>query len=1116
MKRAVSILLSFCVLAVSFFTLLFQNATAVGETNRFEAADQWKLFANSSEYVNESGIPAAAWAKLTENTNGAYTYGGGEKSIQIYARAQKSVFSFSVQKNRDYELSFQYYSDTLNSAGTYIVSSAGVLLPDGSTAWGKDGFLSYVASSIAYTAKDGVFADKITTTQRTLTSESGKWHTISLPFHSGENETLSLVITSAVDKLYLDDITLVDMSAGDGTVFDSADNWKLFANSSQYVNESGTPAAAWAKLTENTDNAYTYGEGGTSLKMSAVAQRAACVFPVEKNTDYVLTYRYYSDTLNSAGTYMISNTGVVLPDGNVSGSQDGYLSFIGSNAAYTTSDGVYENRTANASRTACTTTGEWNTVTIGFRSGDQEQLVFTLLSAVNTLYLDDFRLEKKETEPTFSWDDATAWKLFANSSQYVNESGTPAAAWAKLTENTDNAYTYGEGGTSLKMSAVAQRAACVFPVEKNTDYVLTYRYYSDTLNSAGTYMISSTGVVLPDGNVSGTKDGYLSFIGSNSAYTTSDGIYEKRTSNAGRTACTTTGEWNTVTIGFRTGDQEQLVFTLLSAVNTLYLDDFQLEKGTYDPGNDKPSIGQPQKITVIDFDSDGEVYLAQADRMDIVTAAGYDGKTSKMLHLKGGEYTSATFLNYNTTTTDSDPLFTLPVKEDTVYNLSWRIKMSADGPQSDWFAFYTYYEGKFVNRGRVDAARKGEWLYYETVVITEPGQDRISFTFNAGKTTPESWIDDITLTERDERPFAGWGDEPQQQYTINFDDFVVPFDQSDRMKVEKAPAREGVSSNALHILGGEYSTATFLNYNKTTTDSDPVFTLPVRENTLYRWSVWMYVPKSVSRVSYFAFYVDYQTTRIVRANGMTKRDQWVKYETTFVTQPGQTKISMTFNGAKSTPEAWLDDFTLQEVPAGTLSSTTAGYCEEFYNVLQEAGMVSAACGANTQVLQIPVEPMQQYTFGITVKSAVSSSSRVFLSFDGETVMPGSDTSAPSPVISADGKTARCAFDFISDSAPFVYLVIQNDDGALQIETPQLFKTYSMSTLLPMGYEENPNGAFATPATVEELAVVGGKNDPASGNPETGAAPLWPTLLLFTTLAAAVGLLLCFRKDGARG
>ena len=278
----------------------------------------------------------------------------------------------------------------------------------------------------------------------------------------------------------------------------------------------------------------------------------------------------------------------------------------------------------------------------------------------------------------------------------------------------------------------------------------------------------------------------------------------------------------------------------------------------------------------------------------------------------------------------------------------------------------------------------------------------------------------------------------------------------------------------------------------------------------------MYVPKSVSRVSSFAFYVDYQTTRIVRANGMTERDQWVKYETTFVTQPGQTKISMTFNGAKSTPEAWLDDFTLQEVPAGTLSSTTAGYCEEFYNVLQEAGMVSAACGANTQVLQIPVEPMQQYTFGITVKSAVSSSSRVFLSFDGATVMPGSDTSAPSPVISADGKTARCAFDFISDSTPFVYLVIQNDDGALQIETPQLFKTYSMSTLLPMGYEENPNGAFATPATVEELAVVGGKNDPGSGNPETGAAPLWPTVLLFTTLAAAVGLLLCFRKDGARG
>ena len=152
--------------------MLFVPASAVTQESDFEASANWTLYATNSTYFNENGTPAASWAKVTSNTNSAYTYEGGTASVKVSAISQWATFSLNLQKNRDYVLSFRYYSETLNAAGTYIVSQVGVMLPNSDKAYNTDGWLHYIASNVAYTTPDGTYANRTASDERTLTTDT--------------------------------------------------------------------------------------------------------------------------------------------------------------------------------------------------------------------------------------------------------------------------------------------------------------------------------------------------------------------------------------------------------------------------------------------------------------------------------------------------------------------------------------------------------------------------------------------------------------------------------------------------------------------------------------------------------------------------------------------------------------------------------------------------------------------------------------------------------------------------------------------------------------------------------------------------------------------------------
>lgn len=86
---------------------------------------------------------------------------------------------------------------------------------------------------------------------------------------------------------------------------------------------------------------------------------------------------------------------------------------------------------------------------------------------------------------------------------------------------------------------------------------------------------------------------------------------------------------------------------------------------------------------------------------------------------------------------------------------------------------------------------------------------------------------------------------------INFDDKVeYPLERSDAMEISLAPERDGKSTKALHILGGEYSADLTLNEtiicgspsdNYATKNTDGVFGVPVKAETLYKFTCYAYL-----------------------------------------------------------------------------------------------------------------------------------------------------------------------------------------------------------------------------------------------------------------------------------
>ena len=531
----------------------------------------WKLYKSSSTHIGENGTPVDDWAKVTENTDAAYIK-DGDSSLNFSCISQRGAAEFEVEQNKNYTISFKYYSDSLNAAGTYILSQVAVVTPNGAVGYMSEDNLSYVSSGLSYT---GPYSEMETNSNSTATTETG-WHDFEIGFNSGGNTRLALTILFAASPVYIDCIELNENTeAVESDDLNDPSAWKLYKNNSTHIGENGTPVDDWAKVTENTDAAYIK-DGDSSLNFSCISQRGAAEFEVEQNKNYTISFKYYSDSLNAAGTYILSQVAVVTPNGAVGYMSEDNLSYVSSGLSYT---GPYSEMETNSNSTATTETG-WHDFEIGFNSGGNTRLALTILFAASPVYIDCIELnENTEAVESGDLNDPSAWKLYKSSSTHIGENGTPVDDWAKVTENTDAAYIK-DGDSSLNFSCISQHGAAEFEVEQNKNYIISFKYYSDSLNAAGTYILSQVAVMTPNGAVGYMSEDNLSYVSSDLSYT---GPYSERKTNSNSTAVTETG-WHDFEIGFNSGSHTKLALRILFAASPVYVDCIELNELSVNDG----------------------------------------------------------------------------------------------------------------------------------------------------------------------------------------------------------------------------------------------------------------------------------------------------------------------------------------------------------------------------------------------------------------------------------------------------------------------------------------------------------------------------------------------------
>lgn len=1074
MKKLVSIFLSLVLVAVSVTCSLVLATANNGEQQSLGLAANWRLYANKTATIGETGTPAGSWAKVTDNTDAKYLH-NGTSSVKFSCISQRGATEFSVKKNTDYELSFLYYNESLNAAGTYALSQVAVVLPNGS-----------VAKKDALAFMDGGSG--------TGTTKTGEWQRIALSFHSGENTTLALTILFAVSPVYIDDFYLVDLSSNNPN---KAENWTLYENSSKKVGAEGKLAGSWATVSQNSNAKFTH-NGAASLKFSCISQRGAVTLPVEQNKNYELSFWAFSEKLNAAGTYFLSQATVLVPEGEVDPEGKDCLG---------SADAQGLTKTVNT----------WVKITVPFNSGSNSAVVFSLLFGSSPVYVSEiFLAEKTENPPTPTWLEG--WTIYQWDTKEIGQNGTPGPAWATVKKETTGEHDSNGDGQSILIKALAQRVANLFTVKKNTDYALTFKYFVTELNAAKTYSLSVAGITTENGSVVKDKDGYYSYLDNGAtAYVANDGLIKNKQTYEATSASTVTGKWQQVKLPFHSGNNEKMALVLVSAVSSMWIDELTLTEEEMNlPRKD---YGTPKDLWTIDFEDENTQYSTNKN-INVVETVGYNGQKTKALHTVPGDHGSALFLNYATTTTDTDPIYTIPVLPERVYELSWRVKIKENTGDISWLSFYHYYNGKLTNIANLKTAKQGEWLYYKVILVTEPKQNRFSFTFNAGKPAPEIWLDDINLILTNYQAFNGYNG-PQDKVSINFDDYAIALS-NPATEIVPAPAYNGQVSNALHSVPGDYSHSQTLNPGTTTTYSDPVFTIPVKENTLYRFSLRAYLQsKTTDKVylRYCAVHIDYKTSNIMHLGKTVSgvNNQWINFEKQFCTAAGQTQISIFINFGNNLKDLYLDDICLEEMKPGVVANTALSYCENPFDLLQKnSSAMAAITSGKSSVTQLQLEPSTLYTFGATVQG---NNAEVYLSANGSDPLNSSSaTQSYTGRIVASGTKTRTGYQFVSPIDGNVYLVLKNN-GSLTLQNVQLFKTKSLSgSAKDIGKENDPNIAPEQIGEVTELVAIGSvaeQNLYNNQTPETGDTGILPAAIILVLTAGIGTILFVTGKKGGK-
>lgn len=312
----------------------------------------------------------------------------------------------------------------------------------------------------------------------------------------------------------------------------------------------------------------------------------------------------------------------------------------------------------------------------------------------------------------------------------------------------------------------------------------------------------------------------------------------------------------------------------------------------------------------------------------------------------------------------------------------------------------------------------------------------------------------------------------------------------------------------MHVYKGSYSGVVYINWATVSTNTDPVFTIPVKPNTMYEYSVWIYIDKTDPMEyinQYCGFIVDQNAPYGIDIKNNKIRGEWQQLTFTFTTGDDQHYVSTSLNANTDPLSFWFDDIQFREIKPGVLENTEETYCEELRNIISD-DVISAIESGKSGKYKVDLLPSEQYVFGVELSASKTTNSRIFLSEDGITPMNASAEGATNAVITTNKSSVqRYGYRFLSPAQGYVYIVVENDDGALNIGVPQMFKNHLITTLYSYGMDYNPNTVTQKRYdTLKELNTnTDGYQISGEQSPSTGSGTVLPIVVLAVTTLLTV-------------
>ena len=198
----------------------------------------------------------------------------------------------------------------------------------------------------------------------------------------------------------------------------------------------------FGQMSEAEYDAACQGTGGDKMiRIKARSQFVSIYIPdLQSNTDYTISFSYYNPKRYEGLNYIIDYMGIFAPDvanASIRYQRNGYLNFVSHFASYTSSDGVFANRTIDTRTTNGIEEKTWNHVELKFNSGEFTNIALVIRPAVNEILLNDFVFA-----PDY-FENASNWQINSSDSTQIGASGIPAPEWALLTESTNTSLDAG-------------------------------------------------------------------------------------------------------------------------------------------------------------------------------------------------------------------------------------------------------------------------------------------------------------------------------------------------------------------------------------------------------------------------------------------------------------------------------------------------------------------------------------------------------------------------------------------------------------------------------------------------------------------------------------------------